>query len=56
VRFLADESVDRQIVERNRRVVIAAFTAHHYGMGAQLEDAIGRVPEQVADYFNYQAQ
>jgi hypothetical protein len=45
------------VLERgNRRVVISVFTAHHYGIGAQLEDAIGRASEQVADYFNNQAQ
>ena len=37
----------------NRRVVISVFTAHHYGIGANLEDAIGRVAEQVADYYNF---
>src|ERR1051326_4136704 len=37
----------------NRRVVVSVFTAHHYGIGSNLEDAIGRVAEQVADYFNY---
>lgn len=37
----------------NKRIVISVFTAHHYGMGPSLEDAIGRVAEQVADYFNY---
>ena len=33
------------------RVVLVVFTARHYGVGAQLEDAIGRVAEQVADYY-----
>jgi len=37
----------------NRNVVISVFTAHHYGMGPAIEDAIGRVAEQVANYFNY---
>lgn len=37
----------------NRNIVIAVFTAHHYGSGPYLEDAIGRVAEQVADYFSY---
>lgn len=37
----------------NRNVVIAVFTAHHYGSGPYLEDAIGRIAEQVADYFSY---
>jgi beta-lactamase class A len=37
----------------NRNIVISVFTAHHYGTGAYLEDAIARVAEQVADYFSY---
>src|SRR5689334_18216270 len=35
----------------NRNVVISVFTAHHYGIGANLEDAIARIAEQVANYF-----
>jgi beta-lactamase class A len=55
--FLPQIANDVGVLERgNRRIVISVFTAHHYGIGAQLEDAIGRVSEQVADYFNYQAQ
>ena len=34
-----------------KNVVISVFTAHHYGVGAYLEDAIGRIAEQVANYF-----
>jgi beta-lactamase class A len=37
----------------NHKVVVSVFTAHHYGAGAYLEDAIGRVAEQVANYFGY---
>ena len=37
----------------NRNVVISVFTAHHYGTGTYLEDAIARVSEQVANYFAY---
>jgi beta-lactamase class A len=37
----------------NRNIVVSVFTAHHYGTGAYLEDAIARVAEQVADYFSY---
>ena len=37
----------------NRNVVIAVFTAHHYGIGANLEDAIARIAEQVANYFAF---
>ena len=34
-----------------RRVVVSIFTANHFGNGFLLEDAIGRVTEQVANYF-----
>ncbi len=34
-----------------RQIVLVIFTAQHYGVGANLEDAIGRVAEQVADYY-----
>ena len=54
--FLPHIANDVVLERGNRRVVISVFMAHHYGIGAQLEDAIGRVSEQVADYFNYQAQ
>ncbi len=37
----------------NRNVVISVFTAHHYGIGASLEDAIARIGEQTANYFAY---
>jgi beta-lactamase class A len=36
-----------------RKVIISVFTAHHYGMGPQLEDAIGRIAEQVSNYYGY---
>jgi beta-lactamase class A len=36
-----------------RNVVISVFTAHHYGVGANLEDAIARISEQVANYFAF---
>jgi beta-lactamase class A len=35
----------------SRHVVISVFTAHHYGAGVYLEDAIGRVAELAANYF-----
>ncbi len=35
------------------RVVISIFTANHFGSGERLEEAIGRVAEQVAGYFGY---
>lgn len=37
----------------NRHIVISVFTAHHNGVGPNLEDAIGRIAEQVANYFAF---
>ena len=37
----------------SRHIVISVFTAHHNGIGPNLEDAIGRIAEQVANYFAY---
>ena len=37
------------------RVVIAVFTAHHRGIYANLEDAIGRIAEETWLYFNARA-
>ena len=34
-----------------RRVVVSVFTANHYGDGAALEEAIGRLTQLVAEYF-----
>lgn len=36
-----------------KTIVISVFTAHHYGVGTYLEDAIGRIAEQVANYYGY---
>ncbi len=36
-----------------RTVIISVFTANHFGSGEILEEAIGRVAEQVAAYFAY---
>lgn len=36
-----------------RTVVVSIFTANHFGNGFALEDAIGRVSEQIAAYFSY---
>ena len=36
-----------------KTVVLSVFTAHHYGSGERLEEAIGRVAEQVAAYFTF---
>jgi beta-lactamase class A len=41
---------------QDRHIVICVFTANHFGMGAQLEDAIGRIGEQVASYFGYRQE
>jgi beta-lactamase class A len=38
----------------DRHIVITVFTAHHTGIGANLEDAIGRIGEQVANYYGFQ--
>jgi beta-lactamase class A len=35
------------------RVVVVFFSAHHRGFYSELEDAIGRMSEQVWAYFNY---
>jgi hypothetical protein len=34
----------------NRHIVISVFTARHNGIGPNLEDAIGRTAEQVANF------
>lgn len=34
-------------------IVLSIFTAHHYGIGPSLEDAIGRIAEQVANYYGF---
>jgi len=36
-----------------RTVVLSIFTANHFGSGEALEEAIGRVAEQVGAYFSY---
>ena len=38
-----------------RNVVVSVFTADHFGIGANLEDAIGRVGEQIAVYYAYRS-
>jgi beta-lactamase class A len=35
-----------------RNIVLSVFTARHFGVGAYLEDAIGRVAELVANYYS----
>lgn len=41
------------IQTRSSRVVVVFFSAHHRGFYQELEDAIGRMSEQVWGYFNY---
>lgn len=36
-----------------RTIIVSIFTANHFGSGERLEEAIGRVAEQVADYYAY---
>jgi beta-lactamase class A len=36
---------------QNRHVIVSVFTANHYGIGPNLEDAIARIAEQIANYF-----
>ncbi len=38
---------------KERNIVVCVFTAKHEGIGAQLEDAIARIGEQLANYFAY---
>jgi beta-lactamase class A len=50
--FLPYVGNDVGILEsRDRNIVLCVFTAHHYGVGTYLEDAIGRVAELVANYY-----
>jgi beta-lactamase class A len=36
-----------------RTIVISVFTNNHFGSGEMLENAIGLVAKEVADYFTY---
>jgi beta-lactamase class A len=38
------------------RVVVVFFNAHHRGFYSELENAVGRMSEQVWDYFNYRGK
>jgi beta-lactamase class A len=50
--FLPYIGNDVGVLENPRRhVVLSVFTARHFGIGANLEDAIGRIGELVANYF-----
>jgi beta-lactamase class A len=37
----------------NRHIIISVFTARHNGIGPNLEDAIARIAEQVANFFAF---
>ena len=37
----------------DRTIIISIFTGHHFGSGEALENAIGLVAKDVADYFSY---
>ncbi|HXG91092.1 MAG TPA: serine hydrolase [Blastocatellia bacterium] len=41
---------------QGRNVIICVFTANHYGIGPNLEDAIARIAEQTANYFSYRQE
>lgn len=52
--FLPYIGNDVGIFESPRRnVIVSVFTAHHTGLGVQLEDTIARIGEQIANYFAY---
>ena len=36
-----------------KTIIVSIFTANHYGSGEALENAIGLVAKDVADYFAY---
>jgi hypothetical protein len=36
-----------------RTIVVSIFTGNHFGSGEMLENAIGLVAKEVADYFSY---
>jgi len=50
--FLPYIGNDVGILESQRHnIVLCVFTSHHFGIGAELEDAIGRIGELVANYY-----
>jgi beta-lactamase class A len=52
--FLPFIANDVGLLESDRhKIVISIFTAKHNGVGAYLEDAIGRIAEQVANYYGF---
>ncbi len=52
--FLPFIANDVGLLENEKhKVVISVFTAKHNGVGAYLEDAIGRIAEQVANYYGF---
>jgi beta-lactamase class A len=52
--FLPYIGNDVGIIETpSAHVVVSVFTAHHNGVSAMLEDAIGRIAEQVVAYYTF---
>ena len=41
---------------QGRNIIICVFTANHYGIGPNLEDAIARIAEQTANYFAHRQE
>jgi|SRR5579864_811909 len=53
--FLPYVGNDVGVLESQRHnIVLCVFTSHHFGVGAELEDAIGRIGELVANYYGAQ--
>jgi beta-lactamase class A len=48
--MFSGQGLDRKIV---KTIVLSIFTANHFGSGERLEEAIGRIAEQVGAYFTY---
>lgn len=38
-----------------RNIIVSVFTANHFGSGPNLEDAIARIGEQIADYYSFRS-
>ena len=36
-----------------KTIILTVFTGNHYGSGEILENAIGLVAKEIADYFSY---
>ncbi len=52
--FLPYVGVDVGMLEaQGKTIIVSIFTANHFGSGETLENAIGLVAKQVADYYSY---